>query len=176
MTALVSDFGIAKLVKGSDQGSISFNDSASCCSTDGLLCGLLGYIAPEYGMGSQASTEGDVYSFGVLLLEIVTGKRPTDTIFQEGSSLHEWVKSQYPCKIEPIVEQALLRYAPHASLVPVDRLWCDVILELIELGLLCTQYSPLTRPTMDDVAHELARLKQYLSGPSAEKSGSTKST
>lgn len=130
----------------------------------------------EYGMGSRVSTEGDVYSFGVLLLEIVTGKRPTDIIFQEGSSLHEWVKSRYPCEIEPIVEQALLKYAPHGSLVPLDRLWCDVMLELIELGLICTQYSPLTRPTMDDVAHEMARLKQYLSGPSAEKPRSTKST
>lgn len=126
-------------------------------------------------MGMQASTEGDVYSFGVLLLESVTGKRPTDSIFQEGSNLHEWVKSQYPCKIEPVLEQSLLRYAPHGSVVPSNRLWCDVLLELIELGLMCTQYSPLIRPTMDDVAHEMARLKQYLSGPS-EKSESTKST
>ncbi|WOH02826.1 hypothetical protein DCAR_0522219 [Daucus carota subsp. sativus] len=175
MTALVSDFGIAKLVKESDQGSVCANDSALCISTDGLLCGSLGYMAPEYGMGMQASTEGDVYSYGVLLLESVTGKRPTDSIFQEGSNLHEWVKSQYPCKIEPVLEQALLRYAPHGSVVPSNRLWCDVLLELIELGLMCTQYSPLIRPTMDDVAHEMARLKQYLSGPS-EKSGSTKST
>lgn len=118
-------------------------------------------------MGRQVSTRGDVYSFGVLLLELMTGKRPTDTIFQEGSSLHEWVKSQYPYKIEPIVEEALVRYAPRVPMAYHSRMWCDVMLELIELGLICTQYSPLTRPTMEDVAHEMARLKQYLSSTSA---------
>ncbi|KAL0453965.1 UNVERIFIED_CONTAM: putative leucine-rich repeat receptor-like serine/threonine-protein kinase [Sesamum latifolium] len=163
MTALVTDFGIARLVKGAD-GFV--DDSASYDSTDGLLCGSVGYIAPEYGMGKHASPQGDVYSFGVLLLEMVTGKRPTDVLFQEGSSLHEWIKSRYPNKLEPIVEEAMVRYEPRA-LVPYNRkIWTDVILELIELGLICTQHNPPTRPTMLDVAHEISLLKQYLFTPS----------
>ncbi|KAL0340206.1 UNVERIFIED_CONTAM: putative leucine-rich repeat receptor-like serine/threonine-protein kinase [Sesamum radiatum] len=163
MTALVTDFGIARLVKGAD-GFV--DDSASYDSTDGLLCGSIGYIAPEYGMGKHASPQGDVYSFGVLLLEMVTGKRPTDVLFREGSSLHEWVKSRYPNKLGPIVEEAMVRYAPR-DLVPYDRkIWTDVIIELIELGLICTQHNPSTRPTMLDVAHEISLLKQYLCTPS----------
>ncbi|KAL5772963.1 hypothetical protein ACOSQ2_012887 [Xanthoceras sorbifolium] len=166
LTALVTDFGIAKLVKGVDENNIPANDSMSFNSTDGLLCGSVGYIAPEYGMGKRASTQGDVYSFGVLLLEIATGRRPTDVLFQDGSSLHEWVKRQYPYRLEPIVEQALDRCAPPHMPTYYNKIWRDVVLELIELGLLCTQYNPSTRPTMIDVAHEMGRLKQYLFDPS----------
>ncbi|GFP94808.1 putative leucine-rich repeat receptor-like serine/threonine-protein kinase at2g24130 [Phtheirospermum japonicum] len=158
MSAFVTDFGIAKLVKGPD-GSGFVDDSVLYQSTGGLLCGSVGYIAPEYGMGRNASTQGDVYSFGVLLLEIVTGKRPTDVLFGEGSNMHEWVKSQYPNKFAPIIEDAIVRGAQ----VPYDReIWGSIILELIELGLICTQYNPANRPTMLDVAHEISLLKQYL--------------
>ncbi|PIN02100.1 Serine/threonine protein kinase [Handroanthus impetiginosus] len=166
MTALVTDFGIARLVKGADE----IDDSASYDSTDGLLCGSVGYIAPEYGMGKNASPKGDVYSFGVLLLEIITGKRPTDVLFQEGSSMHEWVKSQYPNKLEPLIEAAILRCGRRGAscgLAPDERKVAgDVILEFIELGLICTQYNPAARPTMLDMAHEVSLLKQYICSPS----------
>ncbi|KAK4479456.1 hypothetical protein RD792_014970 [Penstemon davidsonii] len=167
MTALVTDFGIARLVKGADE-NVSEHDSASYDSTDGLLCGSIGYIAPEYGMGKHASVQGDVYSFGVLLLEIVTGKRPTDVLFTEGSSMHEWVKSCYPNKLEPLIEEAIMRYAPSGLSANNRKIWADVIFEMIELGLICTQYNPSTRPTMLDVAHEVGLLKQYISSPSVE--------
>ncbi|GMH03553.1 hypothetical protein Nepgr_005392 [Nepenthes gracilis] len=162
MNALITDFGISRLIKGGD-GGISANDSTSFKSTDDLLCGSLGYIAPEYGLGKRASTQGDVYSFGILLLEIVTRKRPTDVLSHEGSSLHEWVKSHYPHNLEPIVEQALLRCAPRGITSTTDRIWGDVILELIELGLMCSQSSPSTRPSMLDITHELGKLKQHIS-------------
>ncbi|OAY46833.1 putative leucine-rich repeat receptor-like serine/threonine-protein kinase At2g24130 [Manihot esculenta] len=164
MTALVTDFGIARLVNGINENTTT-SGSVSFSSTDGLLCGSVGYIAPEYGIGRKASTQGDVYSFGVLLLEIIAGKRPTDVIFQEGSSLHEWVKSHYPRKLEPIIEEAMLRIAPPTMPAYCNKLWSEVIVELIELGLMCTQYNPSTRPTMLDVAYEMGRLKQYLSNP-----------
>ncbi|KAK7329900.1 hypothetical protein VNO77_24082 [Canavalia gladiata] len=162
LTALVTDFGIARLLKSDE--STSTSNSTSFSSTHGLLCGSVGYIAPEYGMGKHASTQGDVYSFGVLLLEIVTGRRPTNVLIHEGSSLHEWVKRQYthPNKLESIVEQSLQRCSPCGMPSHHNKIWKDVILELIELGLLCTQQNPSTRPSMLDVAQEMGRLKDYL--------------
>ncbi|KAK9029565.1 hypothetical protein V6N11_026678 [Hibiscus sabdariffa] len=173
MTALVTDFGIARLVRGVDE-TISASDSISYSSADGLLCGSVGYIAPEYGMGKRASTQGDVYSFGVLLLEIVSGRRPTDD--DKGSSLHEWVKSHYPHKLESIVKQALARCSPGTMPTSYDdNMWRDIILELVELGLMCTQYNPSTRPTMLDVALEMGRLKQYLANPASMLTGEASS-
>lgn len=115
-------------------------------------------------MGKHASTEGDVYSYGVILLEIVTGRRPTDVLIHEGSSLHDWVKRQYtqPQKLESLVEQALQRFSLSCVSRHVNKIWEDVMLELIELGLLCTQQNPSTRPTMLDVAYETGRLKDHL--------------
>ncbi|XP_008443838.2 putative leucine-rich repeat receptor-like serine/threonine-protein kinase At2g24130 [Cucumis melo] len=183
MTALVTDFGIARLVSGGGGGEDNHNnsnnnngggggggqdDSTSFSSTHGLLCGSVGYIAPEYGLGKQASTEGDVFSFGVLLLELITGKRPTDHFFEQGAGLHEWVKSQYPHQLDPIVDDAMDRYCTAAAERrggprPCKRLWREVIVEVIEMGLMCTQFSPSMRPSMVDVAQEMTRLKEYLS-------------
>ena len=110
-----------------------------------------------------------MYSFGVLLLEIVTGKRPTDVLFDESSSLQEWVKSHYPHNLEPIVELAQSRFV---SFAPYGVGSCnnktllrEIVLELIELGLMCTQYCASTRPTMLDIAQAMERLKQYILSP-----------
>lgn len=115
-------------------------------------------------MGKHASSEGDVYSFGVLLLEMVSAKRPTDVLSHEGSSLCEWIKKQYtlPHQLQHFVEQALQRCSPCGVPNHCNRIWKDVILELVELGLLCTQHNPSTRPTMLDIAQEIGRLKDYL--------------
>ncbi|KAK7388404.1 hypothetical protein VNO78_23220 [Psophocarpus tetragonolobus] len=165
MTALVTDFGISRLLQSHGNTS-STNSPASFSSTHGLLCGSVGYIAPEYGMGKHASTEGDVYSFGVLVLEMVSGRRPTDHVLshEEGSSLCEWVKKQYthPNQLQNFVEQALKRCSPCGVPTHCNKIWKDVIFELIELGLLCTQHNPSTRPSMHDIAQEIGRLKDYL--------------
>ncbi|XP_074282400.1 uncharacterized protein LOC141606913, partial [Silene latifolia] len=79
MVAHVGDFGLARFLTQPRHPNQS--------STIGIK-GTIGYAAPEYGLGSGPSTEGDVYSYGILLLELMTGKSPTDSMFKEGYSLH----------------------------------------------------------------------------------------
>ncbi|CAN6172829.1 unnamed protein product [Urochloa humidicola] len=164
MTAVVADFGIAQLVKDVGDGDHAGDATGSgdpFNSITGLLQGSIGYIAPEYGLGGHPSTQGDVYSFGVMLLELITGKRPTDVIFQEGLTLHDWVKRHYPHDVGEVIAQSWLTDA--ASAVAADeRLMADVMVELIDLGLECTQHSPSARPTMVEVCHEITVLKEDL--------------
>ena len=59
-------------------------------------------------MGNEVSTYGDVYSYGILLLEMFTGKRPTDNIFQDGLNLHDFVNAALPEGIIDIIDPTLL--------------------------------------------------------------------
>ncbi|CAN6214760.1 unnamed protein product [Urochloa humidicola] len=157
MRAVISDFGIARLVAGAGEASSTGDESAPCNSITGLLQGSVGYIAPEYGLGGHPSTQGDVYSFGVMLLELITGKRPTDVIFQEGLTLHDWVRQHYPNDVAAVLAHAPWRERP----LPAAASEVAVV-ELIELGLVCTQHSPSLRPTMADVCHEITLLREDL--------------
>ncbi|WOK94042.1 hypothetical protein Cni_G02744 [Canna indica] len=160
MTALVSDFGIARLVMTVGVGNTIENMGNS---TANMLCGSIGYIAPEYAYSSNATTKGDVYSFGILVLEVVTRKRPTDEMFEGGMSLQRWVKSHYHSWMETIIDSSLASTVRHQT-PEAKRMWEIAITELLELGLLCTQESPSSRPTMMDAADDLDRLKRYISG------------
>lgn len=94
---------------------------------------------------------------------MVTRKRPTDDMFIGGLSLHKWVKSHYHGRLEMVTDSSLIRASRDQS-PEVKKMWEVAIVELIELGILCTQDSPSTRPTMLDAADDLDRLKRYLSG------------
>ncbi|KAG8093772.1 hypothetical protein GUJ93_ZPchr0012g18838 [Zizania palustris] len=161
MTAIVADFGIAQLVKdvggGTNSGSIA-SSADNRNSITGLLQGSVGYIAP----GGHPSAQGDVYSFGVMVLELITGKRPTDVIFDEGLTLHDWVRRHYPHDVAAVVARSWLSDAAAAADGARPLLTADVVDELIDLGLACTQHSPSARPTMVKVCHEIALLKEDL--------------
>ncbi|KAM4119428.1 hypothetical protein ACJW30_03G058400 [Castanea mollissima] len=100
MTAHVGDFGLARF--------LSHDSLQNETSTIGLR-GSIGYIAPEYGLGGKASTSGDVYSFGILLLEMIIAKKPTDRMFQEGLSLNKFVFEVHPSKILDITDPRLFK-------------------------------------------------------------------
>ncbi|GAY60016.1 hypothetical protein CUMW_198830 [Citrus unshiu] len=79
--AKVSDFGLARLI----------SDCESHVSTD--TADTIGYVPSEYGQAGRANERGDIYSFGVILLELVTGKQPTGPEFEDkdGGNLVDWV-------------------------------------------------------------------------------------
>ncbi|KAK9082047.1 hypothetical protein Syun_031446 [Stephania yunnanensis] len=78
MVAHVGDFGQAKFLERNR------NDSGTANSTGSFSPGgTVGYIPPEYGIGVKPSTQGDIYSYGVLSLEMFTGKRPTEEVLQD---------------------------------------------------------------------------------------------
>ncbi|KAK1290639.1 putative LRR receptor-like serine/threonine-protein kinase [Acorus calamus] len=85
MVAHLGDFGISKLL-------CKENKSATPTST----LGTLGYVAPEYGLSGKSSIRGDIYSFGILLLETFTRTKPTDVMFSGGSSMRQWVEDSFP--------------------------------------------------------------------------------
>uniref|UniRef100_A0A7N2LK29 Protein kinase domain-containing protein n=1 Tax=Quercus lobata TaxID=97700 RepID=A0A7N2LK29_QUELO len=101
MIAHASDFGLARLL------TTTKDSSKKHTSTIGLK-GSIGYTAPEYGIGGEASTEGDVYSYGVLVLEMFTGRRPTNDMFRDGLNLHNFVKMALPKRLVQIVDPLLL--------------------------------------------------------------------
>ncbi|KAH0722248.1 hypothetical protein KY285_004852 [Solanum tuberosum] len=101
LVAHVGDFGLARFLHLTDETTCRIQTSSS------TFKGSIGYIAPEYGMGSEASTQGDVYSFGIVLLEMLTGKRPTDDMFGGDLSLHDFVRNAMPDGALEIVDPVL---------------------------------------------------------------------
>ncbi|KAL0413905.1 UNVERIFIED_CONTAM: putative LRR receptor-like serine/threonine-protein kinase [Sesamum radiatum] len=75
MIAYVGDFGLAKIVPNVFSAQESSNSIG--------IRGTIGYVAPEYGTSNLVSMQGDVYSYGIILLEIFTNRRPTDDSFKE---------------------------------------------------------------------------------------------
>ncbi|XP_065623647.1 putative receptor-like protein kinase At3g47110 isoform X1 [Quercus suber] len=105
MIAHISDFGLARLL--SKSGKEAFLNQLSSTG----IKGTVGYAAPEYGMGSQLSTNGDVYSFGILLLEMLTRRRPIDKLFKDDLNLHNFVKLALPGRVMEIVDHSIFNKA-----------------------------------------------------------------
>nr|AAX93038.1 hypothetical protein LOC_Os11g07230 [Oryza sativa Japonica Group] len=104
MIAHVGDFGLARFRIHS---STSLGDSNSISSF--AIKGTIGYIAPrnECSEGGQVSTASDVFSFGVVLLELFIRRRPTDDMFKDGLSIAKHVEVNFPDRILEIVDPQL---------------------------------------------------------------------
>ncbi|EFH52110.1 hypothetical protein ARALYDRAFT_323370 [Arabidopsis lyrata subsp. lyrata] len=149
LTAHVSDFGLARLLLKFDQES--FLNQLSSAGVRGTI----GYCAPEYGMGGQPSIQGDVYSFGVLLLEMFTGKRPTNELFGGNFTLHSYTKSALPERVLDVADESILHIGLRVGFPIVECLKF-----FFEVGLMCCEEVPSNRLAMSEVLKELISIRE----------------
>ncbi|XP_009355499.1 leucine-rich repeat receptor-like tyrosine-protein kinase PXC3 [Pyrus x bretschneideri] len=118
------------------------------------VAGSFGYIPPEYAYTMQVTAPGNVYSYGVVLLEILTTKLPVDEAFDEGVDLVKWVHNA-PARGET-PEQIL-----DARLSTVSFGWRKEMLAALKIALLCTDSIPAKRPKMKKVVEMLQEIKKH---------------
>ncbi|GAA0183642.1 transmembrane signal receptor [Lithospermum erythrorhizon] len=134
--AVVGDFGLAKLMDYKDTHVTT------------AVRGTIGHIAPEYLSTGKSSEKTDVFGYGVMLLELITGQRAFDLARlanDDDVMLLDWVKGLLKeKKLEPLVDADLQGDY-------ID----DEVEQLIQVALLCTQSSPMERPKMSEVVRML---------------------
>jgi len=131
----ISDFGLARIISAYD----------THVST--IVAGTLGYIPPEYALTMKCTAKGDVYSFGIVMLEVLTGRPPTGQEVEEGGgNLIDWVRW--------MIAQGREGELFDPSL-PVSGLWREQMVRVLAVALECTADEPWKRPTMPDVVKGL---------------------
>ena len=136
------DYGMANLIRHNSNGA-----------TAASWMGSSGYAPPEYGFSSEFTRAGDVYSYGVLLLEIITGKRPSSEDVGAGVTLPAWVRS--------LKAQDRERYAIDMTLFQsADESQIEQILHILKAAILCTSYVPAQRPSMLQVLGNLQEMPE----------------
>lgn len=119
------------------------------------------YPFSEYAQSWQPSICGDVYSFGIVLLEIVLGKRPTDPVFDNGLSIVNFVERNFPNKIAQVIDvnlQEECRGFIEATEVEENEVY-QCLLFLLQVAISCTRRCPRERMNMRKVANRLHAIK-----------------
>ncbi|XP_039173414.1 probable LRR receptor-like serine/threonine-protein kinase At3g47570 [Eucalyptus grandis] len=163
MTGHVGDFGLARFLPETVHKLLAHQSSSIGVK------GSFGYIAPEYGLGSVVSIEGDVYSFGVLILEMFTGKRPTDDMFDNGLNLNCFAKAALANRVENVIDPVLLQEIQELEkrrMVARDgknKSWFSTLKCLaliIEIGVCCSSKSPRERMDISDALIKLQGVRK----------------
>ncbi|CDP16553.1 unnamed protein product [Coffea canephora] len=140
--AHVGDFGLARLLPKPINRSSELGTGSTIA-----IKGSIGYAdPPKYGMGVAASTLGDVYGYGILLLEMITRKRPIDDMFVDELDLHNYVNRALLGQVYEIME---------------------CVISLVKIGLKCSEKSPNDRMHMNEVVGKLHHIKDVFLGVSA---------
>ncbi|KAE9587320.1 putative protein kinase RLK-Pelle-LRR-Xb-1 family [Lupinus albus] len=141
LEARVSDFGMAR--------HMSAMDTHLSVST---LAGTPGYVPPEYYQSFRCSTKGDVYSYGVVLLELLTGRKPTDSVDFGDNNLVGWVKQHAKLKISDVFDPELMKEDSNLEIE---------LLQHLKVACACLDDRPWRRPTMIQV---MAMFKEIQAG------------
>ncbi|KAH0704838.1 hypothetical protein KY285_019116 [Solanum tuberosum] len=143
MVAHLSDFGISKLL-GEDESDLYTKTLAT-----------FGYIAPEYGLDGLVSIKCDVYSYGIMLLETFTRRKPTE--FEGDLSLKQWVSYSLPEAVMDVMDANLV--------TPMDNCLqkeLDIVASIMKVALDCCAESPTRRTNMKDVVGMLQKINIQL--------------
>ncbi|PON42855.1 Tyrosine-protein kinase [Trema orientale] len=111
-------------------------------------------------MGSEPSRQGDVYSYGILLLEMFTGRRPTDEMFKDDFKLHSFLKMALPKRLVQIVDSSLLAREVEETTTRREqaRNYISNRMHFFEIGLSCSEESPNQRMSTEDVPSKLQHI------------------
>ncbi|XP_037419089.1 cysteine-rich receptor-like protein kinase 6, partial [Triticum dicoccoides] len=132
MTPKISDFGLSRAFGGDQSMDITKRP-----------VGTIGYMSPEYAYCGQVSTKSDMYSFGVIVLEIVTGRRNNRSVEDDTAcrSLLSYVWEKWSAgSMEGVVDPSLAGRYPDSE-----------VRNCVQIGLLCVQRNPSARPTASEV-------------------------
>lgn len=109
-----------------------------------------------------------MYSYGIIILEMLTGRRPTDETFSDGLNLHEFVAKAFPDKICQVLDPYIAssfgsgdeagNNLDNENRVTVGARSC--IMHLVKIGLSCSAETPKDRPTIQEVYTEVITIKE----------------
>ncbi|XP_075645720.1 putative LRR receptor-like serine/threonine-protein kinase At3g47570 [Castanea sativa] len=125
----------------------------------------------EYDLGNEVSTYGDVYSYGILLLEMFTGRRPTDNIFKDNFNLHDFVKGALPEQVINIVDPIILWEREDMETRTNDTLIqnqigspkiLECLILIFGIGVSCSMESLRERMNISDVVAQLHLIRVKL--------------
>jgi Leucine-rich repeat (LRR) protein/tRNA A-37 threonylcarbamoyl transferase component Bud32 len=144
----IADFGVAKILKafGREESTVTF-------------AGTHGYIAPECAYTAKVGETADVYSFGIVLLELVTGKQPISIEYGENRDIVSWISEKVNTR-EGTVEILDPR---------VSKPFRNDMIQVLKIALVCTSKLPALRPSMREVVQVLEGLKPCREGGQEEK-------
>ncbi|CAH9078289.1 unnamed protein product [Cuscuta europaea] len=131
----IADFGLAKMMQFDTSGKDSTH----------VIAGTHGYIAPEYGYTHNVKEKSDVYSYGVVLMELVTGKKPIEREYGESNNIVSWVSTKLNSReaIMSIVDSSIPDYHQQDAM------------KVLRIAISCTNALPNSRPTMQRVVQLL---------------------
>ncbi|CAM0879530.1 unnamed protein product [Alopecurus aequalis] len=151
MSARVGDFGISRIIQENTS-----EGTQNSYSSSGIK-GSIGYVAPEYGEGSTVSPSGDIYSLGILLLEMFTGRSPTDDMFTNSLDLHKFAENALPDRSLEIADPTIwLHGEQHDDIISKIQ---ECLVSVLRLGISCSRQQPRDRPLTRDAAAEMHAIR-----------------